>query len=57
MIPLLYRVAMGVILNNNKGEQVMPDVDMKWVWSVLVMVLVVMVGLWIFRMVKKEIPT
>ena len=31
--------------------------DMKWVWSVLVMVLVVMVGLWIFRMVKKEIPT
>ena len=30
--------------------------DTKWIWGILVMILVVMVGLWIFRLVKKEIP-
>ena len=33
----------------------MPDVKM--VWGILILVLVVMVGLWVFRLVKKEIPT
>lgn len=31
--------------------------DMKWFWGLLILVLVVLVGLWIFRMVKQEIPT
>lgn len=30
--------------------------DAKMLWSVLTLIIVVMVGLWIFRMVKKEIP-
>jgi len=32
----------------------MPDVKM--VWGFLAVILVVMVGLWVFRLVKKEIP-
>lgn len=31
--------------------------DTKFIWGILVMVLMVMVGLWVFRMVKKEIPS
>lgn len=34
----------------------MPEFDVKWIWGILILVLVVLVGLWVFRMVKKEIP-
>lgn len=34
----------------------MEGVNVKWIMSILVLILLVMVGLWIFRMVKKEIP-
>ena len=33
----------------------MPDVKM--VWGFLALILFVLVGLWIFRIVKREIPT
>lgn len=29
----------------------------KGIWGILVLIIMVMVGLWVFRMVKKEIPT
>ena len=34
----------------------MEGVNVKWIMSILTLVLLVMVGLWIFRQVKKEIP-
>ncbi len=35
----------------------MEGINAKWIMSILVLILMVMVGLWVFRMVKKEIPT
>ena len=53
----MYRVISYVTLNNIQRENKMVPEMTKMVWSILVLVLVVMVGLWVFRLVKKEIPT
>ena len=35
----------------------MGEMGMKYIWSILGLVLLVLVAVWVFRVVKKEIPT
>ena len=34
----------------------MGEMGMKYIWSILGLVLLVLVAVWVFRVVKKEIP-